>query len=527
MFTTRPAVSKVSLLSLLGFGCNSVIGLNELEVSTEAIGNSPLGECMTHVECTERLTSESGSTTPVPGACVGDSTEARCVPILSEDCTTITGDYTDDNMILLGSMFSTTGAQAATNLARQQSAALAVEQINELGGVPSNGSNRPRKLVLVSCDESVDLDRAASHLVEDLRVPAIVGPNTSADTLKISSDYTIPGGTVVMTPTGVASSIAALDDDNLTFQMVPTDVQRAGLMMSQLNELEARVRAETGKDKVKLGIVYRDDALGVGTRTALNELQFNGKPLADSVNFQNNVQVSPYDPKVTDQSALVNAYVEFAPDIIVLAGTAEAVTLFLNPLEAAWTASSHRPLYVGIDSIKVPELLEAAAASDDLRQRVRGTGITPSPESKPAFDAFKIDYGTRFPGSSTTISGMGPSYDAVFSIAFGMAANREKAVTGPNIVEGFTRLAGGDMEISVGATKVLQAFRELDAGRNLSAIGTFTRLEWNEMGAVVGATLEMWCIGSSGGKAVYQSSGLTYGIKEEQTFGTYTECAAN
>src|SRR5690606_674865 len=125
-------------------------------------------------------------------------------------------------------------------------------------------------------------------------------------------EFTVDAKTLVMTPTGVASSIAALDDDNLTFQMVPTDVQRAGLMISQLNALEQQIRTETGRDRIKLGIVYRDDALGIGTRTALNDLTFNDRPLADSVNFQNNVQISPYDPAKPDQAELVASYVEFA-----------------------------------------------------------------------------------------------------------------------------------------------------------------------------------------------------------------------
>src|SRR5690606_39847526 len=100
----------------------------------------------------------------------------------------------------------------------------------------------------------------------------------------------------------------------------------AGLMISQLNALEQQIRTETGRDRIKLGIVYRDDALGIGTRTALNALTFNDRPLADSVNFQNNVQISPYDPAKPDQAELVASYVEFAPDIIVLAGTAEATS---------------------------------------------------------------------------------------------------------------------------------------------------------------------------------------------------------
>jgi hypothetical protein len=37
----------------------------------------------------------------------------------------------------------------------------------------------------------------------------------------------------------------------------------------------------------------------------------------------------------------------------------------------------------------------------------------------------------------------------------------------------------------------------------------------------------MWCIGASGGKPAYKSSGLTYGIKEGIAYGTYADCAVD
>src|SRR5690606_28376826 len=144
-----------------------------------------------------------------------------------------------------------------------------------------------------------------------------------------------------------------LVDDNLTFQMVPTDVQRAGLMISQINELEEEVKESLGLDSVRLGVVYRNDALGIGTRTALNDLSINGESIADPSNFGNRVHIDPYDFSQDDQGDIVRKYVDFAPHIIVLGGTAEAISDVLVPLEAAWTAE-HRPLYVGIDSVKVP-----------------------------------------------------------------------------------------------------------------------------------------------------------------------------
>src|SRR5262249_7308473 len=153
--------------------------------------------------------------------------------------------------------------------------------------------------------------------------------------------------TVVMTPTGVASSIADLRDNDMTWLMVPSDVQRAPLMIHQLNDLEEQLKQERGVAHVKLGVIYRNDALGTGTRTSLDSLVINGKPLSDSVNLGQNVKVSPYDFTQADQNAIVNDYVKFLPDIVVLAGTAEAITKVMVPLEQKWpkseTGSGNRP----------------------------------------------------------------------------------------------------------------------------------------------------------------------------------------
>jgi branched-chain amino acid transport system substrate-binding protein len=500
-----------------------------IDVTNEAgvggAGEAIVAECTTNQECTDKAGTNPDKT-PIAAVCV--KPEGRCVPVLGPDCDSITGDYLNDRAIVIGSLFSTKGAQGATNLPRQQAAALAVEQINAIGGVPpAAGSSEARPLVLVSCDESTNLVRAAEHLVKDLHVPAIVGPNTSQDTIDVSTKVTIPNGTVVVTPTAVASSIVSLSDKDLTWLMVPSDVQRAPLMISQLNELERQLKEERELPKVKLGIVFRNDALGVGTRTSLNDLQLNGKGLTDPVNLGNNVEIDGYDATLPDQRAIVDKYLAFAPDIIVLAGTAEAITKVLVPLEAEWTAPT-RPLYMLIDSTKVPELLTAVTGNDDLRRRVRGTGITPGPSGKgtpaEAYNGFKIDYDVRYQGSSSAISGMGPSHDAAYAIGLALAATRDQPVSGAAVAAGLRKLAGGSMKITTLGTNLLAAFKQLEAGKSITAVGSFGALEWDESGAVKGGTLEMWCIGGTAEKPAYQSSGLTFEIMTQLTSGAFKQC---
>ena len=325
-----------------------------------------------------------------------------------------------------------------------------------------------------------------------------------------------------MTPTAVASSIGALVDDNLTWLMVPNDEQRAPLMLSQINALEQRLTTERGRE-VKLSIVSRGDALGKGTRTSLNSLRLNDRPLSEQIN--KTVLIDEYDFTKPDQNAVVARHLAFEPDIVVLAGTGEAISFVMKPLEEQWPAGTPRPEYVLIDSVKVPELTTLATGNDDLRHRVRGTGIVPGPESVPVNEGFKTDYLVAFSGGNANISGMGPTYDAVYSMAYAIAANGDATVTGAAIAANLSKLAGGSTVIEVGTRDISKAFARLTDGDSIDTVGTFGRLEWDANGAVLGGTLEMWCIGASGGTPAYRSSGLNFDLKTKAESGEYVQCA--
>lgn len=477
--------------------------------------------CTSNQECV--VASDGGAGFATATVCV--KPEGKCVALVSEDCTLITGDSSNDNAILLGSLFQTSNAQGPTNLQRQESAAMAIDEIDDVGGVPGAGAAAPRPLVLVSCDEAADPLRAARHLVDELHVPAIIGPNVSQDVLDLTNTLTASAGTAMFTPTGVASTIAELSDNGLTFQMVPTDAQRAGLLNGQIGMLEPQLKSARSKSIIKLGVIYRDDAFGIGTRTGLSSLVLNGKPLSDPINLGQNVRIDPYPPAEPNQADLVSAYVAFLPDIIVLAGAAEMVAALVVPIEQRWPTSAPRPYYMATDAVKVPDLLAAVNGNDDFRHRIRGTGVTPDPGSAPVYQAFKVDYAGRYPSNPATISGMGSSYDAAYTIAFALAATTDVPVSGHSIVAGLAKLSGGGTSIPVGPTTILNAFQQLTAGNNITAIGTFAPLEWDARGAIASGLVELWCIGAQGSTPVFASSGLFYNIKTQSYSGTYTQCA--
>jgi ABC-type branched-subunit amino acid transport system substrate-binding protein len=511
--TWWPKLSGVCLVATLG-GCDVFDADLERRILDGGESTGPR-ECEQHPDCADR------------GEGVACTPDGRCVALANEHCEPVVGEL-GANAIVLGSLFSLTGAQAQTNLPRAQSAALAIEEINEVGGVPGTGSAK-RPLVLVQCDEVADLDSAATHLIKELKVPAIVGPNVSQDVITVTNEYSVEGGTVLITPTGVASSIGDLEDNNLTWQMIPTDVQRAPLMKDQIIELETQLREERSDRDLRLSIVFRDDALGTGTRVALNDLTFNGMSLTD--NLSPNVKAVTLEPYgATDdvrQAEIVTRQLAFEPDIIVMAGLAEAINNVMAPIEEKWTGKD-RPYYVLIDSLKVPELLALAKSNEALRRRVRGTGIVPTARSSAVFDAFSVDYQTRYPGSSTSISGMGPSYDAAYSIALALAATREMPVSGASVAQGLTMLAGpgNGSPTPLQSTTVLSAFSQLTTLKSVLAIGTFAPVDFDERGAPASGRVEIWCI-AGGMSPQYTGSGRTYDIETKRLEGAYEQCEAD
>lgn len=501
----RRGLERASLVCLLATaGCDVFDDQLERRVASETMAKTG---CQAHADCGAQPSR----------ACVKSSGE--CVAIESPDCALRGGDLEGD-AIVLGALFATTGPTAGTNLARLESALLAVEEINAVGGVPGPGTSK-RHLALVACDAQVDVRRAARHLVDELKVPAIVGPNTSQDTIGVSNEISVKGGTLLLTPSAVASSIADLMDNDLTWMMAPSDEQRAPLMVQQINQLEADLRAVRGERPIKLSIIHRNDALGMGTRVGLNTLTLNGESLVQN---QTNgaVSIEAYDPNLADQGALVERQRAFAPDIVVLGGLAEGIDRILVALEQRWSAGA-KPYYLLIDSLKGPELLKAVTGNDDLRKRVRGTGIVPTARSTPVFEAFQLAYQTKYPGKAATVTGMGPSYDAVHALAYALAFTRDQPPSGASIARGLDKLHDGALEVELASTKILAAFYELAAGKPITAVSTFGPLHWDDRGAPFGGAVEVWCIADAS-QPRYGSSGLTLDLETLTYAGEYRQC---
>jgi ABC-type branched-subunit amino acid transport system substrate-binding protein len=517
----RVACALALVAALLG-GCDRALGIHEFSLQAQA--DQPLTgalACTTHSECSQ-LPADGGTMFQNDFCHAG-----RCVSLRSEDCETITGPAADSRAVLIGSLFATSGAQRQTNLARQRSAVLAVEQINAAGGVRTSLVGFARPLALVSCDTVGNLTRASRHLIDDLGVSAIVGPNTSQDTLDLARQISIESGTLLVSPTAQAASIADLLDHDLSWLMVPNDAQRMPLMAARINALEAQLKLERPGRPLRLGIVLRDDVLSQGARAGLSSLLWNGEPVTGAGALGESLRVDSYAPSGEGLAALVEEYVVFAPDVVVMVGTAETVSLIMGPLERDWLARV-RPHYVVTDSSKVPELIELVRGKEDLRARVTGIGVLPTDEASPNLAAFASAYEQRFGADHGSVFGTGQAYDAVYALTLAYAGARQTApARGEDLARGLRSLYGGAETLALRPANLSTAQDALLSGQAIRALGSFSPLRWDERGAVLEGTVEVFCLAAVGGEASFASSGLSYDLASGRARGMFSPCPSD
>ncbi len=138
-----------------------------------------------------------------------------------------------------------------------------------------------------------------------------------------------------------------------------------------------------------------------------------------------------------------------------------------------------------------------------------------------------------------TVSGMGPAYDAVYTIALSLVGKRDAVIRGSMIAGGMPSLASNPQpcasdlsgfqapcfSISEHSRTLYQNMSMLLGAQAVTEVGTFGRLEWDGQGAKTNGLIELWCIDGSGPKPVYASGGQTYDVKSQATAGSYTQCA--
>lgn len=467
--------------------------------------NTCVFSCTSNAACIERA---GGA----PSICHTDT--GACAPLLSQDCPKVLMDPGDleKGAIVLGLLLPQTGTDASSTVSQVNAVELARREIQKVAaGVPGARADAPpRPLAFVSCTDNEDPVRAARHLVDVVRVPAILGPGFSGVTTTVATEVTIPAGVLTISPSATSPTLSDLADRGLVWRTAPPDTYQA-FAMAQLVEqfVEPEVRKTYGlvaTDEIRLAVVHKGDAYGLGLANALfKSLVFNGR--SPAANGDAYVQIDYGDPQKlsadelkTRTDSAVDQLLAIKPHVLISIGTTEAVTDVFGPLEARWPASEPtRARHVVADGLQVPQLLSAIAANDALRSRVRGTigGTTGG-----TFDLFKNAYAREFSDGSSPDSYSASAYDAAYLLAFAVAGAGDRPLTGAVIDEGLRRTAPDVRrpKVVVGPDQVNKGFGEMRKD-GIDFDGASGPLDFDVEKGEAAADIQIWCVTAKSGSA--------------------------
>jgi hypothetical protein len=445
--------------------------------------------CRTNSECIDRLGSETY-------ICRDEA--HRCVKLNTQACPTIQadpGDLREEDVIVLGAMGfpsiapALEGAEKGLELARQ-------DFKTTLGGVPPvTEGGRPRPVVVVSCDIDVESTTeykdVADHLIDDLGVPVIFGPDTS-DMLLYVVAKAIDNDVMIFSANNTGAALTDLPErKGILFRNYHAAemIQRMRAKLIE-QEVEARVRSELSllpTDQIKMAVIHTGD----GTQEVLislfrDELHFNdGKSTAENGdNYQEFSYGDVFEPDYEATVAqVVNDVASYQPHITVYIGAAEIASVFVQ-VDEAYPDTQHHVLDPTAGTVELFKHVEVRG--EDLRRRIWAV-LGGKDLSEENFFNFSTRYKNEFKDGiqSFELFLASANYDQYYMTLYAIAAIDKRDFTGREVGEAlFTRL-GGSVPIEMGPGQIVPAFQRLGVGDNIVYSGAFTDSLFDEKGDIV------------------------------------------
>ena len=446
----------------------------------------------------------------------GDSVcrAGACVPLASQDCRPLAepGDAASDDTLWIGVMFPQSGDAAdvfghsdtnAADLARRDFAQVAH------GIVPRAGP--PRRIALVACDDGVDPERAARHLVSDLHVPAVIGFYQSQEAIDLARSLFLPNGVLVVAANNRNPLVTAVPtppgSPRLVWRVNASATQIAVPLSRLVNEVIFPALQHDGTlakgERPRIAVV-RDaspTSLAFGDVIAVDWLRASGGAFEGS--FRQFV-VNDEAPDAAEMKGVIAQVVAYRPQIVVNEfDTLGRADVFVET-EKSWPAGVRRPHYV-VGDMNDPALASAVAEVPERRLRVLGAD---TPSGTPVNTRFALRYNEFYSPKVTSSSALGAAYDAFYLVAYAATASDAPA-EGASIARAIPLLGGPGRTIDVGATGIFEATNLIRAGERISLAGAVGPLAFDESGDRV-VDFSVLCFRLENGRAEVIESGMIY-----------------
>lgn len=467
-----------------------------------------LGYCSTNRQCIERNGSESY-------ICRQDT--HACVALTSKDCPKLLadpGDMLDDSTIVIGTMGMP--SVNTTLSAGENAVELARQDFRNLIPAATPGSGA-RPIAVVACDVSLTNDishkAASDHLIDNVNVPAIIGPLSSFHVLYALNKAMTKRNPVIFTSSQVAST--QFTDLPGRVGIFYRNAYTAKTLLASEAKLvsatiEPRIRAAGVERPIKVAIAKGGSGAGSSLTSEFTDLvRFNGKTALDNGdNYREftwgDISAPGLDARVA--AAAVDA-ANWKPDVVLVKGADETIDFTLQ-LERSLPGQVN---YLLNSQATQKRLSDGVGADESFRSRIwisvggrsvkdRNLAVylnrhtSAYPDDEPA-------------GETSTSAG---NFDAFYMLAFAIAANGANPVNGENLGKMLqTRLQGGT-PIQMGPADNLLALNILANGGNIEYNGAFSTSRFDEKGDI-GVDVQYWCVSSDTTQSFrFGETGLSY-----------------
>ena len=388
------------------------------------------------------------------------STRVRSVAVLGAALLVLAGcgggddaateDTASASPLIIGSLLPETGSLAFLGPPEFAGVDLAVQEINDGGGVLGQPVQHLRG---DSGDTSTDIAQQTvdSHLAAG--VSAIVGAASSGVSFTVIDKIT-GAGVVHFSPANTSPDFTTYDDNGLYFRTAPSDTFQ-GAVLGQLMANDGAQRA---------AIVNLDDAYG------------NGLAKYAAASFTGESQVFVYNPQATEFAAEVGQVKAFAPDAVAIIGFAETTEIIQEMIKQG-VGPDNVPIYLVDGNL-------SATAFEALPEGIM-TGVKATLPGAFAPADFQERLLTIDP-ELTDFSYAAESYDAVMLIA--LAAELGGATDGATIAANLQAASSGGEKCNNWAScKAL-----IDAGTDFDYDGISGPVEFDSNGEPTVATMGIY-----------------------------------
>lgn len=370
------------------------------------------------------------------------------------------GSSSTSDGIPLGAIMSVSGNKAQPGQGELQSIKLAVDQINEAGGV--NG----KPLQLINRDDHSGVDgakAAAADLINSVHASAIFGTTAPETTLSAAS-MTIPGNTVLISDIASGPSLNDLTDNDTVYTTAPD------------RSLQGEILAQRAWDKGfrKAAVLYVE--LPLHTETASG---FRMKFTALGGTITSNISFSQTEHSYVDLLKMV--YDADTPDCILINAEAPEGTQVMKDYLSTYAAKQTFWFYN--PAMGNPDFFEGLGYGN-FTFRHEGIDVADGP----GIDAYQKAFDTKYPGTTTEYEP--GSYDDVYLVALAMQAGGK---TDADTIKANIRAINDPAGTKVGPGEFAKAVSILKAGGKINYEGASGSCDLDSKGAALATSL-IWAI---------------------------------